>query len=269
MKEMAQSIYWTQETVSVYFVVSKSKDDLKKPTTNIFQTPKNMIRCSQKLARKTWIVQYKSGLHFYHLQEIANVCDKTIIQMSWISNHGKGKVDHVGGTGKATVQQMAATGCVFHNAMDIVECLIEKYAESSTNYCIKEISEEELQLVRYKEELQKKSYNWMFQELNKVQNYVLLYLSLVSLCSEVPLGCVFVWNVGMIMHHVIFLMIILWVSVKYQCHICKLKMQLLKLKKIGNKFMMNAMITRIFLVLTPLWLLLQTVVPKIHFGGSE
>ena len=103
---------------------------------------------------------------------------------------------------------MAATGCVFHNAMDIVECLIEKYAESSTNYCIKEISEEELQLVRYKEELQKKSYHWMFQELNKVQNYVLLYLSLVSLCSEVPLGCVFVWNVGMIMHHVIFLMII-------------------------------------------------------------
>ena len=38
---------------------------------------------------------------------------------------------------------------------------------------------------------EKKPYHWMFQNLNKVQNYVLLYLSLVNLCSEVPLGCVF------------------------------------------------------------------------------
>ena len=45
---------------------------------------------------------------------------------------------------------MAATGRVLYNAKDMFECLIEKYVESSTNYCIKEISEEELQLGRKK-----------------------------------------------------------------------------------------------------------------------
>ena len=68
--------------------------------------------------------------------------------MYGIPGHGKGEVDHVGGTDKVTVQQMAAAGHVFHNAKDIVECWIEKYAELSTNYCIEEISEEELQLGR-------------------------------------------------------------------------------------------------------------------------
>ena len=43
---------------------------------------------------------------------------------------------------------MAATGRIFHNVKDIVECWIEKYAELYTNYCIKEISEEELELGR-------------------------------------------------------------------------------------------------------------------------
>ena len=79
---------------------------------------------------------------------------------------------------------MAAAGHVFHNAKDIVECWIEKYAELSTNYCIEEISEEELQLGR-KEALS------------------------LDLCFEVQLSCVFVRNVRMIMDHVIFSMIIL------------------------------------------------------------
>ena len=50
----------------------------------------------------------------------------------------------------------------------------------------------------------------------------------------------------MIMDHVIFFMIIIWVWVKYQCHICKIKMQFLKLKKTGNRLMMNVMITGAF-----------------------
>ena len=68
--------------------------------------------------------------------------------MYGIPGHGKGEVDHFGGTEKVTVQQVAVTGRVFHNVKHIVECWIEKYAELYTNYCIKEISEEELQLGR-------------------------------------------------------------------------------------------------------------------------
>ena len=49
-------------------------------------------------------MQYKSGHHFYHLQEIANVYGKTINRMYEIIDHGKSKVDHVDGTAKVTVQ---------------------------------------------------------------------------------------------------------------------------------------------------------------------
>ena len=49
-------------------------------------------------------VQYKSGLHFYHLQEIGNVYDKTINRMYEIPGHGKSKVDDVCVTAKVTVQ---------------------------------------------------------------------------------------------------------------------------------------------------------------------
>ena len=95
-------------------------------------------------------MQYKSGHHFYHLQEIANVYGKTINRMYEIIDHGKRKVDHVDGTAKVTVQWMAVIGHVFHNVKDVVEFLIDKYAESSTNYGIKEITEKELQLGRKK-----------------------------------------------------------------------------------------------------------------------
>ena len=45
---------------------------------------------------------------------------------------------------------MAVIGHVFHNVKYVVEFLIDKYAESSTNYGIKEITEKELQLGRKK-----------------------------------------------------------------------------------------------------------------------
>ena len=94
----------------------------------------------------------------------------------------------------------------------------------------------------------------MFQKLNEVQNYALLYLSLINLCSEVPLDCVFVRNIRMVMDHVNFLMIRLWVWNKNQCHTCDLKTQFLRPRK------MNVMITGIFWVLgsgsqDPFWLI--------------
>ena len=41
--------------------------------------------------------------------------------MYGISGHGKGEVDHVGGTAKVSVRRVAATGKVYHQASDIVE----------------------------------------------------------------------------------------------------------------------------------------------------
>ena len=93
--------------------------------------------------------QYNSGLHFYHLQEIANNYDCTVIRTYGIPGHGKGEVDHVGGTAKVTIRRMAAAGRTFLDASDIVEALIEKYANSSTTkYIIKEISSKDLEFAR-------------------------------------------------------------------------------------------------------------------------
>ena len=95
---MVQSIYWTQKTVSVHSGISKPKDE------KIFHPYISNSEKHDQLLTKIAIeeilfeedlnsadviiinsdncsIQYKSGLHFYHLQIIANVYDKTIIRM--------------------------------------------------------------------------------------------------------------------------------------------------------------------------------------------
>ena len=93
---MAQSIYRTQETISVHSGISKSKDGKiyhlylsnSKKHDQVFTkiTIEEMLGEEDLNSGDVIIinsdncsVQYKSGLHFYHLQEIANVFDKTII----------------------------------------------------------------------------------------------------------------------------------------------------------------------------------------------
>ena len=146
MKQMVQSIHWTQETVSVHCGISKSKDG--KPYYPYISNSKKHDQVLTKNAIEEILVveilnsadviiingencsvQYKSGHHFYHLQEIANVYDKTINLMYKILGNRKSEVDHVGGTVKVTVKWIGVTGHVFHNAKDAVEFLIDKYAE--------------------------------------------------------------------------------------------------------------------------------------------
>ena len=60
--------------------------------------------------------QYKSGLHFYHLQISNRYRTPILLRMYGIPGHGKGEVDHVGGTAKVAVCKMAASGMAFYNA---------------------------------------------------------------------------------------------------------------------------------------------------------
>ena len=93
--------------------------------------------------------QYKSGLHFYHLQEISNNFDTTVIRTYGIPGHGKGEVYHVGGTAKVTIRRLAASGHTFTDASDIVKALDTKFGDStSTKYFIKEVTIQELELAR-------------------------------------------------------------------------------------------------------------------------
>ena len=48
-------------------------------------------------------VQYKLARHFYHLQQLSNQTNKTIIRIYGIDGHDKVEVDHVGGVAKVAV----------------------------------------------------------------------------------------------------------------------------------------------------------------------
>ena len=77
---------------------------------------------------------------------ITDIYNKSIIRIYGIPGHGKGEVDHVGGTAKVTIKRMASSGTAFPGADDIADSLIEKYGSStSPKYVIKVIPEEELE----------------------------------------------------------------------------------------------------------------------------
>ena len=98
-------------------------------------------------------VQYKSARHFYHLQQLSNQTNKTIIRMYGIAGHGKGEVDHVGGVAKVAVRREMASGAVFRESSEIVDFLLQKFSsKESPRYIIKEISEKALSEARKKEE---------------------------------------------------------------------------------------------------------------------
>ena len=161
MKEQPQSVYWSLEQLSVHLGISKSKNgkayhpynsDCKKHDQSFSKLVMIEMLAEEDVSGADYIVvdsdncspQYKSGLHFYHLQEISNRYSTPIIHIYGIPGHGKGEVDHVG----VTVHKMAASGHSFYNASDIVNALIDRYAESSVKYHIKEITVMELEKER-------------------------------------------------------------------------------------------------------------------------
>ena len=163
MKSQPQSMYWTLQTVTVHSGITKSKDgksyhpyisDSNKHNQVFVNIVMNEMLAEADVTNCDMIVvdsdncssQYKSVLHFYHLQELTNNYNIPVVRMYGIPGHGKGEVDHVGGTAKVTIRKMAARGHSFYNASNIVEALVDWYAgSSSVKYYIKEISPEQLE----------------------------------------------------------------------------------------------------------------------------
>lgn len=75
--------------------------------------------------------QYKSGLNFHHYQQIADDYNKTLIKMYGIPSHGKGEVDHVGGTAKVVARRLAAAEFAFPGTDDITEALRDKFSDKT------------------------------------------------------------------------------------------------------------------------------------------
>ena len=155
MKEQPQSMYWALKTVTVHSGITKSlegktyhpylSDSVKHDQSFTKIVIKEML-AEENIENYDVIVidsdncasQYKSALSFYHLQEMSNVHNITIIRMYGVPGHSKGEVDHVGGTVKVMVRKMAASGNSFTCTTDIVQAL---HGRTNPCYATKEISE--------------------------------------------------------------------------------------------------------------------------------
>ena len=73
--------------------------------------------------------QYKSE-HFYDLQNIANQENKPVIRFYGEEAHGKGEVDHVGGTHDEITRDV-----IFSNAAQVASYLVRKFeAKENPSY---------------------------------------------------------------------------------------------------------------------------------------
>ena len=77
---------------------------------------------------------------------MSNKFQKPIIRIFGVAGHGKGEVDHVGGTAKVAVRREIAAGQTFLDSEDIVEFLDKKFENSSTNYVFREIKSRDLDI---------------------------------------------------------------------------------------------------------------------------
>ena len=159
-------MYWTLKAVSVHSGITKSRDgksyhpyicdSIKHDQSFVDIVIREMLSEEDVAAHDLIVVdsdnctsQYKSVLDLHHYQMIANDYNKTLIKMYGVPSHGKGEVDHVGGTAKVVSRRLAATRVSFSGANDIVAALREKFAEKTEpRYSIKEISEAELEKAR-------------------------------------------------------------------------------------------------------------------------
>ena len=65
-----------------------------------------------------------------------------------MAGHGKGEVDHVGGTAKVAVRWEIAAGKVLHDCDDILDFLKDKFEPSKQTYVFNETTEPKLDIER-------------------------------------------------------------------------------------------------------------------------
>ena len=90
-------------------------------------------------------MQWKCAAHFSDIQNIADTFNSTIIRVFGIPEHGKGKVDHVGGTAKSTIKREIAACEFLIEVKEMVEFLQSKFSASVPPiYIMKEVEEKDL-----------------------------------------------------------------------------------------------------------------------------
>ena len=165
VKYEPQSLHWSHEQVTVHSGLMKFEgeksyhpylSDDKKHDQHVVEValcemikelptiPKTLIiesdNCSQ---------QYKSAMHFFSIQKLANLHQTKIIRIYGIAEHGKGEVDHVGGIAKTAIRREVASGRFFGSTEEMVEFLQQKFGyHTSPNYVPKMLCSKKINQLR-------------------------------------------------------------------------------------------------------------------------
>ena len=91
--------------------------------------------------------QYKSVKQLYDLQKLTNTYQTQVIWVFGVAGHGKGEVDHVGGTSKVAVRWEITAGKVLLDCDDILDFLKDKLSQIS-KHIFNEITEQTLDVER-------------------------------------------------------------------------------------------------------------------------
>ena len=90
--------------------------------------------------------QYKSTQHLDVLQHISNKIAVPVIRVFSIAWHGKGEVDHVGGTTKCAIRRYVGTGGSILDAAEGVAFISQKYSQKTNpTYVVHQLQMNELE----------------------------------------------------------------------------------------------------------------------------
>ena len=163
-----QSMHWVKTQISIHCGILKTQDI--KIYHGMFSDNKTHDQCYSALALEENLLmyhsvfpnldcillhsdncagQYKSSHHFFHIQELSNKLNITVIRVYGIGGHGKSEVDCVGSVLKIASRRGIGKGEFLHNSTDCVNYLNTKYGESDKpHYLITELSEDLLKSQR-------------------------------------------------------------------------------------------------------------------------
>ena len=136
-----QSYHWTGHQLSIHSGISKFRDqkiyqpyisdDLRHDQHFVYATIRMMLEGFDTSLPKITLItisdscaaQYKSAVHFYHLQKLSTELNLRFIRLYGIPGHGKSEVDNVGGMAKVVVRKEVARGTFFHDAQSVASFL--------------------------------------------------------------------------------------------------------------------------------------------------
>lgn len=167
-----QSMHWCYETMTVHSGILKLhgeksyhpilSDDKKHDQPFVKISLEKMLDTVDSMPEICVIEsdncssQYKSAQHFDDIQYICNKIGVPVLRVFSIAGHGKGEVDHVGGTVKCAIRRYVGTSGSILNAEEGTEFISQKFSEKTNpTYIVQQLHVDDLEESRKEARLKK------------------------------------------------------------------------------------------------------------------